>query len=49
MRKVDDPIPANCSAERLADDFDLPMNLVMAIDVWGDEFQTPWDIRSTIE
>lgn len=43
VRKNGDPIPANYLAERLADDFGVPVDLVAAIDAWDDEFQAVYD------
>ena len=38
-----DPIPDNCSPERLVAEFGLPADLVAAIDAWDDEFQAVYD------
>jgi len=43
VRKDSDPIPANYSAERLANDFGVSADLVAAIDAWDDEFQAVYD------
>lgn len=43
VREDSDPIPANYSAERLADEFGVPADLVAAIEAWDDEFQAVYD------
>lgn len=38
-----DPIPDNCSPERLVAEFGWPADLAAAIDAWDDEFQAVYD------
>ncbi|WP_309111656.1 hypothetical protein [Saccharothrix sp.] len=43
VRREGDPIPGNCSADRLGREFGVSARLVAAIDAWDDEFQAVYD------